>query len=67
MKEYTTFLNTYQIPEHLMKLWEFTKSIHKSFKPHPIQRTQKETILSIWKKIHIRSKSKQNTIAGYVK
>jgi hypothetical protein len=38
-----------------------------TFRPNAIQRTQKESILSIYKKMHIRLKSKQNTVEGYVK
>jgi hypothetical protein len=38
-----------------------------TFRPHPIQRTQKQTILSVWREITLQKKSKQFLIEGYVK
>lgn len=61
------YLNFYSITPALKEIMDIVKVENKFFKPHPIQRTQKESILSIYKKIHIRLKSKQNTVEGYVK
>lgn len=41
------------------------KEVLTMFKPHPIQRTKKETIVSIYRKVN--NKNKQNTKKGYVK
>jgi len=67
LNEVSQIFNYYNISNTMKELWDINSVIKNSFKPHAIQRTQKESILSVYKKMHIRLKSKQNTIEGYVK
>lgn len=49
------------------KLIGLFKGVRQAFKPHPIARTRKEKIFSVYNKMNLRLNSKQNIKAGYVK